>query len=156
MARHISLTASSGSVVSGFEFGIPPSGDLGLADHALALSIPAGFSFDLSALRKKNGSYKVETDKYEFYINVCGPVTAGACQAGWGACQVAKRQVAVLGDEAMSAVSVSCGCGTAGCVGAVLPSEDGGRLSSLPVACPGCELPLCMAFAVRKKCGILA
>lgn len=119
--RYVSPTASSSSVVSGC--------DLGLADHALALSIPAGFSFDLSSLRKKNGSYKVETDKYEFYINVCGPVTAGACQAGWGACQVAKRQVAVLGGEAMSAVSVSQGRGTAGCVGGCGSLPSGGSAS---------------------------
>lgn len=60
--------------------------------NCTVLDAEAGFSFDLSSLRKKNGSYKVETDKYEFYINVCGPVTAGACQAGWGACQVSKSE----------------------------------------------------------------
>lgn len=51
-----------------------------------------GFSFDLSPLTKKDG-YKVETAKYDFYINVCAAVTMGACQPGSGACQVARRQV---------------------------------------------------------------
>uniref|UniRef100_A0A8C5VW34 Cation-independent mannose-6-phosphate receptor n=1 Tax=Microcebus murinus TaxID=30608 RepID=A0A8C5VW34_MICMU len=36
------------------------------------------------------GAYKVETRKYDFYINVCGPVSAGSCQPGSGACQVAR------------------------------------------------------------------
>ena len=53
-----------------------------------------GFSFDLSPLTKKNGAYKVETEKYDFYINVCGPVSMDPCQPNSGACQVAKRQVA--------------------------------------------------------------
>lgn len=53
----------------------------------------SGFSFDLSLLTKKNGAYKVETDKYDFYINVCGPVSVNLCQSNSGACQVAKRQV---------------------------------------------------------------
>ncbi|XP_055982014.1 cation-independent mannose-6-phosphate receptor isoform X3 [Sorex fumeus] len=61
-------------------------------DNCTVFDPEAGFSFDLSSLKKKNGSYKVETSKYDFYINVCGPVTAGACQAGWGACQVAKNE----------------------------------------------------------------
>ncbi|XP_023074848.1 cation-independent mannose-6-phosphate receptor isoform X1 [Piliocolobus tephrosceles] len=50
----------------------------------------AGFSFDLSPLTKKNGAYKVETKKYDFYINVCGPVSVSPCQPDSGACQVAK------------------------------------------------------------------
>ncbi|KAI5938484.1 Cation-independent mannose-6-phosphate receptor [Manis javanica] len=50
----------------------------------------AGFSFDLSLLTKKNGSYKIETKKYDFYINVCGPVSGSPCQQDSGACQVAK------------------------------------------------------------------
>ncbi|KAK2501049.1 hypothetical protein MC885_011037 [Smutsia gigantea] len=52
----------------------------------------AGFSFDLSLLTKKNGSYKIETEKYDFYINVCGAVSGSPCQQDSGACQVAKRQ----------------------------------------------------------------
>ncbi|XP_037376580.1 cation-independent mannose-6-phosphate receptor isoform X2 [Talpa occidentalis] len=50
----------------------------------------AGFSFDLLPLMKKNGAYKVETEKYDFYINVCGPVTADLCPPNSGACQVTK------------------------------------------------------------------
>ncbi|XP_077611202.1 cation-independent mannose-6-phosphate receptor [Crocuta crocuta] len=50
----------------------------------------AGFSFDLSPLTKKNGAYKVETKKYDFYINVCGAVSVSSCQPGSGACQVSK------------------------------------------------------------------
>ncbi|XP_014444729.1 cation-independent mannose-6-phosphate receptor [Tupaia chinensis] len=50
----------------------------------------AGFSFDLSLLTKKNGAYRVETEKYDFYINVCGPVSASPCPPDAGACQVAK------------------------------------------------------------------
>lgn len=53
----------------------------------------SGFSFDLSPLTKKDGSYKVETEKYDFYINVCAAVSGAGCQPGSGACQVAKRQV---------------------------------------------------------------
>jgi hypothetical protein len=52
-----------------------------------------GFSFDLSPLTKKNGAYKVGTEKYDFYINVCGAVSMDFCQTDSGACQVAKRQV---------------------------------------------------------------
>lgn len=55
-----------------------------------------GFSFDLSPLTKKNGDYKVETEKYDFYINVCGAVSTASCQPTAGACQVAKRQVTVF------------------------------------------------------------
>nr|XP_060473234.1 cation-independent mannose-6-phosphate receptor [Panthera onca] len=50
----------------------------------------AGFSFDLSPLTKKNGAYKVETEKYDFYINVCGAVSVSFCQPDSGACQVSK------------------------------------------------------------------
>ncbi|XP_066228988.1 cation-independent mannose-6-phosphate receptor isoform X1 [Saccopteryx leptura] len=49
----------------------------------------AEFSFDLSPLTKKDG-YKVETEKYDFYINVCAAVLGGPCQPGSGACQVAR------------------------------------------------------------------
>ncbi|XP_004449849.1 cation-independent mannose-6-phosphate receptor isoform X2 [Dasypus novemcinctus] len=50
----------------------------------------AGFSFDLSLLKKKNGGHKVETEKYDFYLNVCGPLTVDPCPTNSGACQVAK------------------------------------------------------------------
>lgn len=50
----------------------------------------AGFSFDLSPLTKKDG-YKVETEKYDFYINVCAALALGPCSPGSGACQVSKR-----------------------------------------------------------------
>ena len=56
----------------------------------------AGFSFDLSPLTKKDG-YKVETEKYDFYINVCAPLSLGSCQPGSGACQVSKRQATACG-----------------------------------------------------------
>ncbi|XP_059555884.1 cation-independent mannose-6-phosphate receptor isoform X3 [Myotis daubentonii] len=58
-------------------------------DNCTVLDSQAGFSFDLSPLTKKDG-YKVETAKYDFYINVCAAVTMGACQPGSGACQVAR------------------------------------------------------------------
>ncbi|XP_060061207.1 cation-independent mannose-6-phosphate receptor isoform X2 [Erinaceus europaeus] len=51
----------------------------------------AGFSFDLTALSKSRGYYKVVTEKHDFYINVCEPVTIGGCPPGSGACQVSKR-----------------------------------------------------------------
>lgn len=59
-------------------------------ENCTVLDAQAGFSFDLSLLTKKNGAYKVETDKYDFYINVCGPVSVNLCQSNSGACQVAK------------------------------------------------------------------
>lgn len=58
--------------------------------HVDCFSSSAGFSFDLSPLTKQEG-YRVETGKYDFYINVCAAVTVGACPPGSGACQVAKR-----------------------------------------------------------------
>ncbi|XP_052025662.1 cation-independent mannose-6-phosphate receptor isoform X3 [Apodemus sylvaticus] len=58
--------------------------------NCTVLDAQAGFSFDLSLLTKKNGAYKVETEKYDFYINVCGPVSVGSCPANSGACQVSK------------------------------------------------------------------
>ncbi|XP_037673819.1 cation-independent mannose-6-phosphate receptor [Choloepus didactylus] len=51
----------------------------------------AGFSFDLSPLTKKNGAYRVETEKYDFYINVCGSVSVDSCPSNSGACQVAAK-----------------------------------------------------------------
>ncbi|XP_029327247.1 cation-independent mannose-6-phosphate receptor [Mus caroli] len=59
-------------------------------ENCTVLDAQAGFSFDLSLLTKKNGAYKVETEKYDFYINVCGPVSVDPCQSNSGACQVAK------------------------------------------------------------------
>ncbi|XP_047625757.1 cation-independent mannose-6-phosphate receptor [Phacochoerus africanus] len=59
-------------------------------DNCTVFDSQAGFSFDLSPLTKTNGAYKVETEKYEFYINVCGAVSASACQPDSGACQVSK------------------------------------------------------------------
>ncbi|XP_060907562.1 cation-independent mannose-6-phosphate receptor [Labrus mixtus] len=49
----------------------------------------AEFSFDLSPLTKANGGfYNLSRDSYDYYINVCGPVTAAGCPAKAGACQV--------------------------------------------------------------------
>lgn len=50
----------------------------------------------MTPLTKKKDSYRVETDKYEFHINVCGPLSVGACPPDSGACQVSRRQVAAL------------------------------------------------------------
>ncbi|KAK2889903.1 cation-independent mannose-6-phosphate receptor [Channa argus] len=49
----------------------------------------AGFSFDLSPLTKaKSGFYNLTNFKYDYYINVCGPVKAANCPEKAGACQV--------------------------------------------------------------------
>ncbi|KAM8945507.1 cation-independent mannose-6-phosphate receptor [Pelodytes ibericus] len=50
----------------------------------------AGFSFDLSPLAKKGGSYSVATDDYDFYINVCSNVTQTKCDDRSGVCQLTK------------------------------------------------------------------
>ncbi|KAM5228759.1 cation-independent mannose-6-phosphate receptor [Ctenodactylus gundi] len=50
----------------------------------------AGFSFDLSPLTKESGTYRVGTEKYDFYLNVCGAVLVDFCPSNSGACQVAK------------------------------------------------------------------
>ncbi|XP_069625297.1 cation-independent mannose-6-phosphate receptor [Ranitomeya imitator] len=50
----------------------------------------AGFYFDLSPLTNKTGTYKIVTDMYSFYINVCGNVTQQLCEPNSGACQVDK------------------------------------------------------------------
>ncbi|XP_074540826.1 cation-independent mannose-6-phosphate receptor [Halichoeres trimaculatus] len=51
----------------------------------------AEFSFDLSPLTKANGGYyNLTSGSYDYYINVCGPVTAAGCPAKAGACQVEK------------------------------------------------------------------
>ncbi|KAM4632802.1 LOW QUALITY PROTEIN: cation-independent mannose-6-phosphate receptor [Polymixia lowei] len=51
----------------------------------------AGFSFDLLPLFKTNGGfYNLTSDVYDYYINVCGSVTAAKCPQKAGACQVDK------------------------------------------------------------------
>ncbi|XP_041660412.1 cation-independent mannose-6-phosphate receptor [Cheilinus undulatus] len=51
----------------------------------------AEFSFDLSPLTKANGGYyNLTSGSYQYFINVCGPVTAADCPAKAGACQVEK------------------------------------------------------------------
>uniref|UniRef100_A0A8C4YYE4 Insulin-like growth factor 2 receptor n=1 Tax=Gadus morhua TaxID=8049 RepID=A0A8C4YYE4_GADMO len=51
----------------------------------------AGFSFDLSPLRKTDGGYyNVSTPDYEYYVNVCGPLTTARCPKNAGSCQVDK------------------------------------------------------------------
>uniref|UniRef100_UPI00398E403E cation-independent mannose-6-phosphate receptor n=1 Tax=Pristiophorus japonicus TaxID=55135 RepID=UPI00398E403E len=57
-------------------------------DHCRVSDPEAGFSFDLSPLTKPNGSYKVKSEHYTFYINVCGNVSQDGCEANSGACQV--------------------------------------------------------------------
>ncbi|XP_068926465.1 cation-independent mannose-6-phosphate receptor [Petaurus breviceps papuanus] len=61
-------------------------------DNCRVTDTQAGFSFDLSPLTKKNGDYFVGTEKYNFYINVCGPVSQNICPPNSGACQVEKSQ----------------------------------------------------------------
>ncbi|KAK0149277.1 Cation-independent mannose-6-phosphate receptor [Merluccius polli] len=51
----------------------------------------AGFSFDLSPLRKADGGYySISNLKYDYYVNVCGPLTATHCPEKAGSCQVDK------------------------------------------------------------------
>uniref|UniRef100_A0A8C5Q086 Insulin like growth factor 2 receptor n=1 Tax=Leptobrachium leishanense TaxID=445787 RepID=A0A8C5Q086_9ANUR len=52
----------------------------------------AGFSFDLSPLTKKSGTYVVNSDEYDFYINVCGNVTQADCDSNSGVCQMSKSK----------------------------------------------------------------
>ncbi|XP_075410409.1 cation-independent mannose-6-phosphate receptor isoform X1 [Tenrec ecaudatus] len=59
-------------------------------ENCTVVDSQAGFSFDLSPLMRKNGAYTVETEKYEFYLNVCGPVTMDSCDLNSGACQLSK------------------------------------------------------------------
>ncbi|XP_038598480.1 LOW QUALITY PROTEIN: cation-independent mannose-6-phosphate receptor [Tachyglossus aculeatus] len=59
-------------------------------DDCKVFDSQAGFSFDLSLLTKKTGSYLAETDKYKFLINVCGPVSENSCPPNSGACQIDK------------------------------------------------------------------
>ncbi|KAM9338794.1 cation-independent mannose-6-phosphate receptor [Symphorus nematophorus] len=49
----------------------------------------ADLSFDLSPLSKANGGfYNLTSGRYDYYINVCGPVKAATCPDKAGACQV--------------------------------------------------------------------
>ncbi|XP_074663133.1 cation-independent mannose-6-phosphate receptor-like, partial [Tubulanus polymorphus] len=51
----------------------------------------AGFNFDLSHLTLKGSSYTISTDKYDYYLNVCGPVDNNPkCTDSPGICQVPK------------------------------------------------------------------
>nr|XP_045014516.1 cation-independent mannose-6-phosphate receptor [Jaculus jaculus] len=61
-------------------------------ENCTVFDAQAGFSFNLSPLTKKNGAYKVQTEQYDFYINVCGTVSVDSCQPGSGACQVSKSE----------------------------------------------------------------
>ncbi|XP_060687644.1 cation-independent mannose-6-phosphate receptor isoform X3 [Hemiscyllium ocellatum] len=47
----------------------------------------AGFLYDLSSLTKENGYYQVKSEKYNFYINICGNVSKDGCEKNSGACQ---------------------------------------------------------------------
>uniref|UniRef100_A0AAX7UFT6 MRH domain-containing protein n=1 Tax=Astatotilapia calliptera TaxID=8154 RepID=A0AAX7UFT6_ASTCA len=52
----------------------------------------AGFSFDLSPLSKPHGGfYNLTKGIYQYYINVCGPVSVSSCPEKAGACQVEKN-----------------------------------------------------------------
>ncbi|XP_043744063.1 cation-independent mannose-6-phosphate receptor [Cervus elaphus] len=59
-------------------------------DNCTVFDSQAGFSFDLAPLTKKKDTYRVQTDQYEFHINVCGPVSMGICPPDSGACQISK------------------------------------------------------------------
>ncbi|XP_061560975.1 cation-independent mannose-6-phosphate receptor isoform X1 [Phycodurus eques] len=60
-------------------------------DNCKVEDLQAGFSFDLSPLTKADGGYyNLTNDNYDYYINVCGPVTAATCPEKAGACQVEK------------------------------------------------------------------
>ncbi|XP_034555992.1 cation-independent mannose-6-phosphate receptor [Notolabrus celidotus] len=58
-------------------------------DNCKVEDLQAEFSFDLSPLTKADGGfYNLSSGNYDYYINVCGPVTAAKCPAKAGACQV--------------------------------------------------------------------
>ncbi|CAL1586585.1 unnamed protein product [Knipowitschia caucasica] len=66
----------------------------------------AGFTFDLSPLSKPNaGYYNLTNGKYDYYINVCSPVTAATCPAKAGACQSDKSSSSWSLGEANSRLS---------------------------------------------------
>uniref|UniRef100_A0A8B9KQH5 Insulin-like growth factor 2 receptor n=1 Tax=Astyanax mexicanus TaxID=7994 RepID=A0A8B9KQH5_ASTMX len=53
----------------------------------------AGFSFDLTPLRKAGGGYyNISDDEYDYFINVCGGVNSESCPGTAGACQVDKSK----------------------------------------------------------------
>ena len=65
-------------------------------------SSPAGFSFDLSPLRRPDGGYyNISTPDYDYHINVCGPLATARCPANAGSCQVDKRSVHTQGAPAI-------------------------------------------------------
>ncbi|XP_062912676.1 cation-independent mannose-6-phosphate receptor [Mobula hypostoma] len=57
-------------------------------DYCTVSDPEAGYYFDLSSLTKQNDRYEIKTEKYNFYINVCGNVSQESCQPNSGACQV--------------------------------------------------------------------
>ncbi|XP_041350855.1 cation-independent mannose-6-phosphate receptor-like [Gigantopelta aegis] len=65
--------------------------------HCKVFDDEAGYHFDLSRLTKKTGEYYSVTDKsrtYDYFLNVCGPVTGTRCDNGHvptAACQVKKN-----------------------------------------------------------------
>ncbi|XP_077442699.1 cation-independent mannose-6-phosphate receptor isoform X2 [Stigmatopora argus] len=60
-------------------------------DNCKVEDLKAGFSFDLSPLTKAAGGYyNLTNDNYDYFINVCGSVTAAQCPEKAGACQVEK------------------------------------------------------------------
>ncbi|XP_029452555.1 cation-independent mannose-6-phosphate receptor isoform X2 [Rhinatrema bivittatum] len=61
-------------------------------DNCRVSDTQAGFSFDLSPLTIKNGSYHVNTSEYDFYLNVCDSVAEKPCEENAGACQVSKNR----------------------------------------------------------------
>uniref|UniRef100_A0A8C4YSS2 Insulin like growth factor 2 receptor n=1 Tax=Gopherus evgoodei TaxID=1825980 RepID=A0A8C4YSS2_9SAUR len=63
-------------------------------DNCRVSDAQAGFSFDLSPLTKRSGSYVINTTDYDFYINICSSVPEEHCLLkSAAACQVAKKQV---------------------------------------------------------------
>ncbi|KAM4770926.1 cation-independent mannose-6-phosphate receptor [Rhinophrynus dorsalis] len=61
-------------------------------DNCKVADLSAGFSYDLSPLTKKSGSYSITTDNYDFHINVCGSVSEPECGENSGACQTTKSK----------------------------------------------------------------
>uniref|UniRef100_A0A8C4YRY5 Insulin like growth factor 2 receptor n=1 Tax=Gopherus evgoodei TaxID=1825980 RepID=A0A8C4YRY5_9SAUR len=62
-------------------------------DNCRVSDAQAGFSFDLSPLTKRSGSYVINTTDYDFYINICSSVPEEHCLLkSAAACQVAKNK----------------------------------------------------------------
>ncbi|XP_043930853.1 cation-independent mannose-6-phosphate receptor [Protopterus annectens] len=59
-------------------------------DNCRVSDAQAGFSFDLSPLKRKDEYYKINTTDYDFYINVCGNVSETHCEKDSAICQVSK------------------------------------------------------------------